>query len=118
VFGGIYSALYAIAKIISYSLVFMLGIYFWGPKLSLFERFILKDEINADQGFVALEKGIFDHLTGLEGVAVSPCRPGGKVKIGDERFDVISDGEYIEKGARVSVRKVEGSRIVVRQLSE
>jgi membrane-bound serine protease (ClpP class) len=118
VFGGIYSALYAIASIITYSMLFLLGVYFWGPKLSLFDRFVLKEDMTADQGFVAVEQNMYDHLTGLEGVAVSPCRPSGKVKIGDERYDVVSDGDFIEKGARVSVRKVEGTRIVVRQLSE
>ncbi|GAB4282825.1 MAG: nodulation protein NfeD [Candidatus Rifleibacteriota bacterium] len=118
VFGGIYSALYAVAQIICYSMVFLVGIYYWGPKLKIFDRFVLKEEMAADQGFVAIEKGLYDHLIGLEGVAVSPCRPSGKVKIGDERYDVVSDGEFIEKGSRVCVRKVEGTRIVVRQLSE
>lgn len=118
VFGGIYSAIYALASIITYSMLFMLGIYFWGPKLRLFDRFVLKEEMAADQGFVAIETGMYDHLNGLEGIAVSPCRPSGKVKIGDERYDVVSDGDFIEKGARVQVRRVENNKIVVRQLSE
>ncbi len=118
VFGGIYSALYAIASIITYSMLFLLGVYFWGPKIRLFDRFILKEEMGSDQGFVAVEAGLFDHLAGLEGIAVSPCRPSGKVKIGDERYDVVSDGDFIEKGARVQVRRVENNKIVVRQLSE
>jgi membrane-bound serine protease (ClpP class) len=118
VFGGIYSALFAMASIITYSMLFMIGIYFWGPRLKLFDRFVLKDEMTADQGFVAVEVGAYDHLVGLEGVAVSPCRPSGKVKIGDERYDVVSDGDFIEKGARVQVRKVDNNKVVVRQLSE
>ena len=118
VFGGIYSALFAIASIITYSMLFMLGIYFWGPKLKLFDRFVLKEEMTADQGFVAVEAGLYDHLVGLEGIAVSPCRPSGKVKIGDERYDVVSDGDFIEKGTRVQVRKVENNKVVVRQLAE
>lgn len=118
VFGGIYSALLAIASIITYSMLFMLAIYLWGPKLRLFDRFILKDEMTADQGFVAVEVGAYDHLIGLEGVAITPCRPSGKVKIGDEHYDVVSDGDFIEKGARVQVRKVENNKVVVRQLTE
>lgn len=118
VFGGIYSALTAVAYIICYSMVFMGGIYYWGPKLSLFDRFILRDEMTAEKGFVAAKQDVFDHLLGLEGIAVSPCRPSGKVKVGDERFDVVSDGDFIEKGARVTIRRVEGTKVVVRQLSE
>lgn len=118
VFGGIYSALSAIASIISYSVVCLLLIYWFGPRLSLFDRFVLKEEISSDQGFVATDNNAFNHLLNLEGIAVSPCRPSGKVKIGDERYDVVSDGDFIEKGSRVQVRKVEGTRIVVRQLVE
>ncbi len=117
VFGGIYSALSAIASIITYSLICIFFIYMWGPRFSLFDRFILKEDNSSEDGFVAVN-AIFDHLVNLEGVAVSPCRPSGKVKIGDDRFDVVSDGDFIEKGSRVLVRKVEGTKIVVRQLSD
>lgn len=118
VFGGIYSALSAIASIITYSVACLLLIYWFGPKFSLFDRFILKEEISSEQGFVANDNNAFNHLLNLEGVAVSPCRPSGKVKIGDERYDVVSDGDFIEKGSRVQVRRVEGTKIVVRQMLE
>jgi membrane-bound serine protease (ClpP class) len=118
VFGGIYTALYAIAKIITYSLIFLTGVYFWGPKLKIFDRFILKDNMTSDRGFVAVEANIYNHLSGLEGIALSQCRPSGKVRIGDERYDVVSDGDFIDKGERVMVRKVSGNKIVVRKLAE
>lgn len=116
VFGGIYSALSAIASIITYSVIFLLLVYWWGPKLKIFDRFVLKEEMAADQGFVANDNDAFDHLLNLEGIATSPCRPSGKVKIGDERYDAVSDGDFIEKGSRIVVRKVDGNKIVVRQL--
>lgn len=118
VFGGVYSALYAFASIITYSLLFLLAVYYWGPKISLFDRFVLKEEISSDDGFIATDQNVYDHLHGLEGIAVSSCRPSGIVKIGDERYDVVSDGDFIEKGQRITVRKVVGTKIVVRQLSE
>ncbi|MDD2998668.1 MAG: nodulation protein NfeD [Candidatus Riflebacteria bacterium] len=118
VFGGIYSALSAIASIITYSVIFLMLVYWWGPKLRIFDRFILKEEMTADQGFVAADNNAFDHLLNLEGIATSPCRPSGKVKVGDERYDAVSDGDFIEKGARVVVRKVEGTKIVVRQVAD
>lgn len=117
VFGGIYSALTAIAAIITYSVIIAGLIYWWGPKLRVFDRFVLKEEMATDQGFVAVDNSAFDHLLNLEGIATSPCRPSGKIQIGDERYDAVSDGDFIEKGARVVVRKVEGTRIVVRQLN-
>ncbi len=117
VFGGIYSALTAIASIITYSVIISGIVYWWGPKLRIFDRFILKEQAAGDQVFVATNNSAFDHLLNLEGIATSPCRPSGKVQVGDERYDAISDGDYIEKGARVIVRKVEGTKVVVRQLN-
>jgi membrane-bound serine protease (ClpP class) len=117
-FGGIYSAVHAVAKIITLSAGLLTALYLWGPKLKLFDKFVLNNNMTTENGFVAVDSSGYEHLAGLEGVAVSPCRPSGKAKIGDERYDVISDGEFIEKGARVTVRKVDGTKITVRQLSD
>jgi membrane-bound serine protease (ClpP class) len=117
VFGGIYTAMNAIAQMLVYSAVIMLILYKWGPKFKLLDKFVLKEQLTTAQGCVAVNPNEFDHLLNLEGVAVSPCRPAGIVKIGDERYDVVSDGDFIEKGSRVIVRKVEGNNIVVRQIT-
>ncbi|PKL51304.1 MAG: hypothetical protein CVV42_00195 [Candidatus Riflebacteria bacterium HGW-Riflebacteria-2] len=117
VFGGVYTAMHAMAQMLVYSAVIMLILYKWGPKFKLLDKFVLKEQLTTAQGCVAISPNEFNHLLNLEGVAVSPCRPAGIVKIGDERYDVVSDGDFIEKGARVIVRKVEGNNIVVRQIT-
>ncbi|MFE4509852.1 NfeD family protein, partial [Bacillus subtilis] len=43
-------------------------------------------------------------------------RPSGTVIIDDERLDVVSEGSFTEKDKKVKVIKVEGSRIVVREI--
>ena len=60
-------------------------------------------------------------LLGAPGVVVSTLRPAGKVELEDGRFvDVVSNGEYIEKGEAITVREVNGPRIVVtrRQIAD
>jgi membrane-bound serine protease (ClpP class) len=42
-------------------------------------------------------------------------RPAGLADLGDQRVDVVSDGEYIEAGEPVVVTRVDGNRIVVRR---
>jgi membrane-bound serine protease (ClpP class) len=37
-------------------------------------------------------------------------------QLGDDRFDVITEGEYIEAGEPVKVVRVEGRKIVVRRV--
>ena len=53
-------------------------------------------------------------LLGKSGVVVTTLRPAGKVELDGGRFvNVVSNGEYIEKGEPITVQEVNGLRIVV-----
>lgn len=58
-----------------------------------------------------------EHLLGHRGVASTPLVPGGKARIGDELVDVLTDGEFVDRGQPVEVVEVRGNRVVVRGLS-
>ena len=51
-----------------------------------------------------------------EGHAESPLRPAGYAIINGRQVDVVTEGNMIEKGEKLKVVKVEGSRVVVREL--
>jgi membrane-bound ClpP family serine protease len=53
---------------------------------------------------------------GMEGIALTILRPAGTVIINNERIDAVTEGGFIEQNAIVKVIKVEGARIVVREL--
>jgi membrane-bound serine protease (ClpP class) len=53
-------------------------------------------------------------LVGRSGRALSDLRPAGLVEIDGRRLDVVSGGEWVEAGARVTIIEVEGNRAVVR----
>jgi len=53
---------------------------------------------------------------GKRGRATSPLRPAGIAEIEGARVDVVSEGELIEPGTPVEVTRVDGNRIVVRQI--
>jgi membrane-bound serine protease (ClpP class) len=55
-------------------------------------------------------------LVGREGTALTSLRPAGTVEVGDEALDVVTDGVFVEKGARVRIARVEGSRVIVEPL--
>jgi len=57
-------------------------------------------------------------LHGKTGTAMSDLRPAGIARIGDERVDVVSDGDYIPSGATILVRHVEGNRVTVREVTQ
>jgi membrane-bound serine protease (ClpP class) len=54
-----------------------------------------------------------EHLVGREGVAASHLRPSGVALVDGERIDVITEGEFIERGTRVRIKAVEGPKIIV-----
>lgn len=57
-------------------------------------------------------------LVGKTGVVVSALRPAGKVEIGPDLHDVVSDSGFLAVGTRIKVHAVEGNRIVVEALEE
>ena len=53
---------------------------------------------------------------GKQGTAATPLRPAGIADLQGNRVDVVSQGEYIEAEAPIVVVRVDGNRIVVRQV--
>ena len=56
------------------------------------------------------------YLLDSDGFALTPLRPGGLAQFGPERVDVLTSGEPLEKGQRVRVVSVVGSRVLVRAI--
>ena len=108
---GIFS--FFVALVIS---VVVIGILLkYAPRSQLFSHIILKDEQKSECGYVSY---IDDkhHLIGQEGETITLLRPAGTVLIGERKIDVVSEGEFIEKGSKVKVIAVEGNRVVVRKI--
>ncbi|MCM3756959.1 nodulation protein NfeD [Sporosarcina aquimarina] len=89
---------------------------FFGKKLHLLNRMILMDATDTESGYVSNVNRI-DWL-GKTAITLTPLRPSGAIVLDGERIDVVSEGSYIDKGKRVKIVKVEGSRTVVRELQE
>ncbi|MFD0952524.1 NfeD family protein [Virgibacillus natechei] len=85
-----------------------------GMDKGVFRKVILKDQVTTDQGYVSSENRL--ELIGLEGIAVTPLRPSGSGVFEEERLDVISEGGFIDENMRIKIVKVEGVRIVVREI--
>lgn len=50
---------------------------------------------------------------GQTGTAITPLRPSGKADIDGIRYDVVTQGDFMPKGATIRVAKIKGTRIVV-----
>ncbi len=103
----------AITLILGILMLFSLGKYL--PQSRMFSRLILVDSTSKEQGYTSSDSK--DSLMGQEGVTVTALRPAGIALIDDERIDVVSQGDFIENGARVVVVNTSSSRVMVKRLT-
>lgn len=77
-------------------------------------RIILKDRETSAEGYLATAD--MEVFVGKEGEATTVLRPSGMADVDGIRLNVVSEGEYIPKGTKVRVVRVDGARVVVRAL--
>ena len=75
------------------------------------QRLVLKDSTDKASGYSGASER--PELLGENGVTITELRPAGCALINGERTDVVSNGEFIEKGCEITVARVEGNRTVV-----
>ena len=77
---------------------------------------VLKDTI--DTKSTSLSDEDKQELVGLEGEALTALRPSGNARFGEQRLDVVTEGEFIQKGSRVRIERVEGLRVLVKAVDD
>ena len=75
---------------------------------------VLKDTI--EEKSTSLSDAAAQELIGLEGECLTALRPSGNADSDGRKLDVVSAGEFIEKGSRVRIEAVEGLRILVKKV--
>jgi len=75
---------------------------------------VLDQSLDRESGFSATED--YEELNGKEGVALTTLRPAGSALINGIKYDVVTEGDFISASKSIKVIKVEGRRIVVKEL--
>ena len=101
--------LFLTADVVSLPVIVIIGL-----KMLARSPAALKTELSAESG-VTSQSARLESFLGKTGTAVSDLRPSGVALIEDQRVDVISRGEYIEKGAEIVVAVVTGNQIIVEE---
>jgi membrane-bound serine protease (ClpP class) len=86
------------------------------PRLPFGRRLMLETGLGAGHKYGSAPDSDQRWL-GKKGRASSALRPAGIAEIEGERVDVVSDGELIDAGQLIEVTRVDGNRIVVRQVA-
>ncbi|MGZ9818727.1 NfeD family protein [Peribacillus simplex] len=97
-------------------LVFILLVKVFGKQMKFFRKMILTDATKTEQGYVSNPNRL--DLLGVEGKALTDLRPSGTALVKEERVDVVTEGSFISKGSSIVIIKVEGSRVVVREIPD
>lgn len=86
------------------------------PETTIFHRIVLGATERRDEGYHSTEDKALALAVGSRGVTRSNLRPAGVAQFDQQKYDVVSQGEYIPSGAQIEVLKVEGRRLVVRRI--
>lgn len=110
---------YYIAFILVVSLILAVILYYvnrnvFYKKLMFLDRLVLNDSISTENGYVASESRV--ELVGKKLKAYTDLRPAGVAILDNEKLDVVTDGDFIEKGNGIVIVRVEGMRIVVKKI--
>jgi len=101
--------------VVSCSLVSLFGSIWLSQKLFGSRRlnFALHAEQKVEDGFVGVDMTVREEI-GKVGVAFTDLRPAGKVSIGDDVYDAVSEtGTFITRGTPVRVLKFQAGQVYV-----
>tara|TARA_B100000029_G_scaffold118498_2_gene111638 strand:+ start:2930 stop:4279 length:1350 start_codon:yes stop_codon:yes gene_type:complete len=96
-----------------------IGLYLLGRlmiKTKFWEQLTSPDIQKKEDGYTTTFG--WESLVGETGTADTDLHPSGWVKVDDQRVFVVSEGEFVEKGKSVQILKVDGNRIVVREITK
>jgi membrane-bound serine protease (ClpP class) len=103
----------AVLVIIAGLLVFMYKSATKGGRMS--KLLLLNTNTSKEEGFTST-LDIEEDLVGLEGIAETILRPAGTGLFGKRKIDVVTEGEFIQRGSKIKIVKIEGFRVIVEEI--
>ncbi len=90
------------------------------PSMPLFGRIVHTGDLSAAFASEGIERRNPElaEMLGEVGVALTSLRPAGRAEFGDRLLDVVTQGEFIEKGQQVRIQQIHGNRVVVESYRE
>ena len=85
------------------------------PSRKVWRKLVLGAKQEKETGYVAPELNL-EKLLNAQGVTKTILRPAGTIEIDGDKIDVVAEGSYIPANTPVKIVKVEGTRVVVREL--
>lgn len=75
---------------------------------------ILDESLSTEKGYISSND--LRYLLGKKGRADTDLKPSGRGDFEGVTFDITSEGKYIPKGKEIIITKVEGSKLIVKEI--
>lgn len=100
--------------VIGLSTVMAVGAIVWLVRSRTGRRMVLQNAVTGE----ATDREGMQRLVGREGVASSVLRPSGTALIDGERYQVVSDGEFVTAGTKLRVVRMGTNCLIVEPLAD
>jgi membrane-bound ClpP family serine protease len=90
----------------------------WLPRAPILRELLLEPPAGEEAAEISRRESLVDlgGFVGSRGTTTTQLTPSGKARFGEMLVDVITDGEVVERGARIEVVEVQGNRVLVRKV--
>lgn len=100
------------------TVVTLVAFFAYLPKSPLWKQISQQMRQQTAVGFAAAIHQNPMFLIGQSGTVLTPLRPSGVAEIAGTRFDVVTEGDFLEMGEAILVTHVEEGRILVERTKE
>lgn len=107
------TGLWALVVSVVVSMAFILLLVKLGFRSKRLAKTVLFTSLTKDEGFEG--KKAPKDLVGKTGKAITPLRPAGEIEVDGERYDALTAGEFIEKGAEIYVDRIQNANLMIRR---
>lgn len=112
------TALFTLSSSVILAFALAIALSYLLPKTRAWNHLVLNAAMESGAGFHSAPREDFQDYVGKTGIALTPLRPAGTVRVGDARLDVVTAGDFIVRDTPVQIINVEGSKIFVEAIDE
>lgn len=112
------TAVFGLSFAIILTFAFAIALSYILPKTRTWNHLVLSAAMDSGSGFHSAPRENFQEYVGKTGIALTPLRPAGTVRVDDKRLDVVTAGDFIVRETPVKIINVEGSKIFVEAIDE
>lgn len=114
--GGGEKAAFSLGVSTVLTFVTVVAFFAYLPKSPVWKKIGQEMRQHSETGYTSSDNRMY--LLGQSGRTLTPLRPSGIAEIDGHRFDVVTEGDFLDPGVVVRVTQVEGFRVVVERLAD